>query len=99
MIKRSNTPVNPPKHEQVGQAPRRIFGKDLKNIIGSYHNKLIDPTSSAQKQPAQHLPNKQKQPLKTNSQHCLPHHNPTPSSKHKQTSTVESTSANSPKSC
>lgn len=41
MIKRTNTPSNPPKQKElINEGPRRVFGRDLKNIITNYHNKL-----------------------------------------------------------
>lgn len=47
MIKRANTPANPPRAEPQKEGPRRIFGKDLKNIITNYHNKFSEATKSS----------------------------------------------------
>lgn len=41
MMKRGNTPVNPPKRSMQNQNDgKRAFGNDLKEMIASCHNQL-----------------------------------------------------------
>lgn len=72
MIKRPNTPVNPPKQNQPPrEGPRRIFGKDLKNIITNYHHKLNEQSKSPNKCSLDHANNKVKREARNNSQKVI----------------------------